>query len=618
MAARLSFDEEDRDVSIDYGVRVPDFELKIKQAKRQAPVRLKMLTSDWITTFVRVKDGNTGNTIPVEFGERKYLRRIYDTPARKVLLMTSRQTEKSTTVGNRIFSRCLMRPGHTALFVSPSAMQTTVFSKARMNEVIDMSPLIKAQTNENITNNVFEKHFANTSKVYLRYAFLTADRIRGLSVNDLFADEIQDLLPDVMPVIEETTSHHDETLFVYSGTPKSLDNTIQNYWADSSTMSEWVIPCQHHGMPKSPHTWHWNILNDKSLGKTGPICDKCGKPINPEHPYARWVEMQKFDGERVEFEGYRVCRLMVPWFWKSQKKWKEILAARERYSTAKFFNEVLAISYDSASKPLTRLELISACDPTYLNEIESAYKISQSHDLFFGIDWGSGERAYTVLTVGAYCRADASFQIIFMMRFVGPLTDPVAQMDEIEHLILKLRPKYVGTDFGFGFYQNKRLLSKFGMHRIFPFEYVPRLNVKMKYNKFTHRTLVFRTPLMSDLFNAIKKRKVRFPKWSTIERPYGDDILAIHAEDSSNLRMIKYDKPKGKTDDSFHATLYCLLASMLKHKRPDIIAPFKEEEESRLAGYPSDDEFLEDIPISNPSANFGFGGGDGGGGGFDW
>ena len=109
---------------------------------------------------------------------------------------------------------------------------------------------------------------------------------------------------------------------------------------------------------------------------------------------------------------------------------------------------------------------------------------------------------------------------------------------------------------------------------------------------------------MSDLFNALKKGKVRLPKWADIERPYAEDILNIHAEDSANLRMIKYDKPNGKTDDTFHSMLYCLLASMLEHKRPDIIAPFKEEEEAKMAGYVSDDAYLQDIPQS-----YGWGGG---------
>jgi hypothetical protein len=606
MAARFSLDDFEDTFSLQSGVRVEDLEYKDFLDRKSMGKQLKLLTSQWVSEFVRIKDGDTGQAIPLVFDERKYLQRIYDTPSNKVLLLTSRQTEKSTTIGNRIFARALMREGHSILFVSPSAMQTTVFSKSRMAEISDISPMIKAQCHESLTNNVFEKHYATRSKVYLRYAFLTADRIRGLSVNDIFADEIQDLLSSIMPVIEETTSHHKETLFVYSGTPKSMDNTIQNYWADSSTMSEWCIPCEHHGMPNHPATWHWNILGPNNLGKTGPICDRCGNPINPEHPYARWVQMQEHDGEKITFEGYRVCRLMVPWFWKDPKKWKEILAARERYPTAQFMNEVLAISYDSASKPISRLELIAACDPAYRNDLEVARATAQNHTCFFGIDWGSGERAFTVLSIGAYCRSDASFQYLFHTRFTGPLSDPIAQMDELERLILMFRPKYVGTDFGFGFYQNKRLLSKFGNHRIFPFEYAPRLNMKLKYVPQLHRTIAFRTPLMSDLFNALRRGKVRLPAWKDIERPFGEDILNIHAEDSDNLRMIKYDKPKGKTDDTFHSMLYCLLASMLEHKRPDIIAPFKEAEEAQLTGFVSDDSYLGDIPASYGVDSSGF------------
>ena len=140
MAARVGFEDEDRDGGIEYGLRVEDMELKQRRTRKMVGNRIKLLTSEWITSFIRIKDGDTGGAVPLVFYERKYLRRIYDSPAKKLLLFTSRQTEKSTTVGNRIFARCGMRPGHTALFVSPSAMQTSVFSKTRMNEIIDISP----------------------------------------------------------------------------------------------------------------------------------------------------------------------------------------------------------------------------------------------------------------------------------------------------------------------------------------------------------------------------------------------------------------------------------------------------------------------------------------------
>jgi phage terminase large subunit GpA-like protein len=175
-----------------------------------------------------------------------------------------------------------VRPNYTSLFVSPSAMQTKVFSVTRIDDIIDVSPALRALKDTRLTYNLLEKSFINGSKIYLRYAFLSADRIRGLSVNSLFLDEIQDLLTELLPVIEETTSHHKSPFFLYSGTPKTFDNTIEKLWSKSSTQNEWAIPCDAH----TPT--YWNILGIKNIGKNGPICSKCGKLLNPEHPRAQW------------------------------------------------------------------------------------------------------------------------------------------------------------------------------------------------------------------------------------------------------------------------------------------------------------------------------------------
>ena len=334
---------------------------------------IKIRPSDFVTRFIRVKDSDSGEVIPIDFTERKYLERPYNTGSKRMLFMTSRQTEKSTTLGNKLLQRSAMRRHGAALFVTPSALQTTVFSKTRVADIVDISPLIKGMTSKSLTNNILEKEFISGSKIYLRYAYLTADRIRGLSVNDVFCDEIQDLLSQNMPVIEETASHARNPFFCYSGTPKTFDNTIEHYWSKASTQSEWVIPCEAHGTPKRPETWHWNVLGEKNLGKHGPICDKCGKLLNPEHPMAQWVSMNP----GADYEGFRICRLMVPWFAKNPEKWAEILSAYELYPRAQFFNEVLALSYDSGTKPISRTELIQACDSDYKNTEEQAYEISR-------------------------------------------------------------------------------------------------------------------------------------------------------------------------------------------------------------------------------------------------
>lgn len=495
-------------------------------------------------------------------------------------------THNSTTLGNKLLANSAMRPMRTSLFVTPSAMQTKVFSNARLADIIDISPLVKGLTHKSLVMNILEKEFANRSKIYLRYAFLSADRTRGLSVNDIFVDEIQDMLWDLMPVIEETSSHHKERLFVYSGTPKTFDNTIESYWSKFSTQSEWVVPCEHHGTPNNPASWHWNVLGVKNIGKLGPICDRCGNALNPEHPAARWVEMNPgLPSKRPDFEGFRICRLMVPWYWKPDhrkedphEQWKSILSDQIRYPPAQFMNEVMAISYDSGQKPLTRAEVMRCCDAKYLNTEAQTVEIGKSHPLYAGIDWGTGEGgSYTVIFVGGYVRGDAKFQIVFAKRYEGQMVDPEIQLRDLIRLIRLFRCKKVVCDYGMGFYQNKALTSVFGPKRIQQFQYVVRAPAKVTFKAALYRFLVFRTPVMSDVINAVKANKFSFPGQEVFERPYADDMLSLRAEYSNTQRMIMYNKPRGIPDDSFHALVYCFCASMLAGvMRPDIMAPIQE------------------------------------------
>jgi hypothetical protein len=558
---------------------------RVRTHKGNYIVRLR--PSDFVNRFIRVKDGDSGEIVPISFEERGYLKRPYDTGAKKMLLMMSRQTEKSTTLGNKLLQRGAMNPGRGSLFVTPSAMQTTVFSKTRVSDIIDISPVIQGLTSQRLTNNILEREFINKSRIYLRYAFLTADRIRGLSVGDVFCDEIQDLLAENMPVIEETASHYKKPFFCYSGTPKTFDNTIEHYWSKASTQSEWIIPCQHHGTPKDPASWHWNVVGEKNLGKKGPICDRCGNALNPEHEWARWCAMNP----GAEFEGFRICRLMVPWFFKDQDKWKTVLQSYERYPRAQFFNEILALSYDSGTKPISRLDLIRACDNRYNNTEEQAAEIAKNYPTWIGIDWGTGENTYTVMSVVSYCRNDDSLQVIFMKRFDGPLTDPDLQLREIKRLAARFNFKFIGADYGQGFVQNHDLVTTYGGKRVQRFQYAARAPGKFTFSPKLMRFIVFRTPVMADIFGALKRKKIRLPSWKRIEHPHGDDILSIFQEYSETMKMLKFDTPKGVPDDSFHSILYATLVSMLSIKRPDIISPRKDKSsrtEKRMGAYEVD------------------------------
>jgi hypothetical protein len=183
----------------------------------------------------------------------------------------------------------------------------------------------------------------------------------------------------------------------------------------------------------------------------------------------------------------------------------------------------------------------------------------------------TGESTYTVLTLGAYI--DEMFTIFYIHRFEGQETEPQIQLDLIETLIRNWNVKVVGTDYGGGFDRNDHLQRKFGRDKIWKYQYSTP-GTKVKWEPDLHRFLVHRTEVMSDMFNAIKRRNVfRFLDFQQFEDPFGKDFLNIFAEYNEQLRQIQYKKSPDATDDTFHAVLLCFLASMLKIPRFDVLNP---------------------------------------------
>lgn len=504
---------------------------------------------------------------PFSFEGRRHMRRPYDTPAKRILLFCARQVEKSTLLGNKAITYSCMIDGYRTLYVSPSATQTKTFSADRVKEPLETSPVLRSFTTNALQQNVFEKQFVNRSKITLRYAFLNADRTRGIPAWGLFIDEMQDILGDNIPIIEQCTSHAPEKFkrFVYAGTPKSLDNIIEGFRSKHSTMGEWVVPCDAHGGEGGRY---WNVLGEKNIGKKGLICEKCGKLIDPMHAAAQWAMMVK----DASFESYRIPQLMVPWL-----PWEDILLNYARYSRDKFYNEVLGISYDSGLRPLTSAQLMSCAHPrVYMHPSELAkYRnLSYGQPVFAGIDWGTGEHSFTVLSLGMYI--GSKFRIFYLHKFEGEDTDPDVQIEKIIETLNNFNVRIIATDYGGGFDRNHRLIRKFGMQRVQSYQYMARCKKKVEWDNRLRRWKLHRTEVMSDIFNAIKRRQVEFPRQEEFT-PFAQDMLNIFSEYNETLRMIQYSHGVDKPDDAFHSVLYCLIGSMIMNPRPDIIAPNRED-----------------------------------------
>lgn len=550
-----------------------DYQAPRQGTQKKADLRqaqISVLPSQFVETTVLMPDAHSRALTKFSFGERGYLREIYDIQTPRTLLMCGRQVEKSTTLGNKMLAYACLIPHFKVLYVSPSSTQTKEFSKTRLKESIETCPDLRTWFPSQLTDNVFEKKAINRSQLTLRYAFLNADRCRGLSADLIAMDEFQDLLLDNIPVIEEAASHSPFKWFIYSGTPKSLDNPIQVYWDVYSTQNEWVVPCERHGLPKNPGSWHWNILGEKNIGLKGLSCDKCGEPIFAGHPRAQWVRTGSPNPKFDTFEGFRIPQLMVPWI-----PWSNILTKYNGYSRGKFYNEVLGQSFDSGQRPLTRGDVQANCDEDFsmaADKLKEAMGKIRGKKVYAGIDWGQdSNNSYTILTVGAYI--DGFFRIIFCHRFSGSEAEPKEQITKIKKLLAAFEVDRVGVDYGGGYWPNDELLRIYGSQRVVRYQYSTPKTI-MKYDSAKGRFLIHRSEVMSAVFNCIKRRTVfRFPKWTEFRSPFASDMLSIFSEYNERTRMTEYKKSPNTTDDAFHSLLLCFIVSMIDNPRPDVLVP---------------------------------------------
>ena len=120
------------------------------------------------------------NGAPLSLKDYKHMRPMYDMGRKKLVMQFGRQTTKSSTMANLMLANSMVHPGFHSMYVSPTVDQTKVFSNDRLGPLIMNSPYVKNNYLSNkLEQNVFRKKLRNESTMYLRYALLSADRLRG-------------------------------------------------------------------------------------------------------------------------------------------------------------------------------------------------------------------------------------------------------------------------------------------------------------------------------------------------------------------------------------------------------------------------------------------------------
>ena len=543
---------------------------------------LRSVEKDGHTTFVGRKSDIAQAVIyhmgrPLCLENHAFMLPVYNRGDKKIVLKCSRQVSKTTTVAVLQTVNSILRPYWHSLYVSPSAMQTRQYSNEKFNPTIYESPFItKYFVDRTCINQVFEKTFKNGSYAFLRYAFLTPARARGIPASDLFFDEVQDLLKDNIKIISQSLSASRLASGIagselLAGTPLTFSNTLEAYWR-WSTQNEWLVPCD----CGAGGGRYWNQLGKENIAKTGLICAKCNKPLNPAA--GQWVSYAPDE----PYQGYHITQLMVPWKQITEAWTDEIYYPMEKWPDSKFHNEILGVSFDSASAPVTRLDIERCCYPSKKVGVYSSEQFVVqrppafgSWRIYAGIDWGEGRAegevikgrkhhaSWTVLTLGCYVSPDL-FWAFYMKRYTGKDIDPEVIVPDVLNICGRFNVETIGADWGHGWGVNSRLMKAYGDRtRVMQFNYSTGLGERKRWDDNAFKYIINRNAVLSDFFATIKQGKIAFPAWSTFE-PFGKDILAEYVEYNERTRTMMYDHPIDQPDDALHSLVYCKLAADVK------------------------------------------------------
>jgi len=477
---------------------------------------------------------------PLTFAYHPFLPAIYGTPLTNFIFMAGRQVSKSTTLSILICDELMTHPYFSVNFIMPLKEQVARFSTLYLKSMMESSPVIKDIFMCSTEQNVFRKGFANGSVANLQYAFLDAERVRGTPADHLLIDECQDMLFDNLPVLRECSGFSNYKWESYTGTAKTLDNTIEKLW-QTSTRREWVMQCPHcdtHNVPAEP--WIHKMIREHGFS-----CYKCGKLLNVSK--GEWIMFNK----NAYRDGFHIPQVIVPKNIdpKLEMGWAKIWQKKQEYPIGKFCNEVLGISYDTGGRLITLSEIKERCCKDY-DMCEMRPLDSHCKHFVIGVDWGiSAQTSFTVAVAMGIMPA-GTVKVFAAVKFLG--TDIMEQISQIIHMAQAFSADLICADFGVGYTNNQILRQQYG-RRVMEFQYV-RQRAFLKWDAPSNRYMLSRTASLNILFMNMKAGMLFLPRFEEIE-PFVKDILSVYEEivDTSGSTVKVFLHTPDIPDDFTHA-----------------------------------------------------------------
>ena len=170
--------------------------------------------------------------------------------------------------------------------------------------------------------------------------------------------------------LEEALSHSRHRKVFLTGTPKSIDNHLEDVF-NRSTAHEWRVPCA---------CGQDVLLDEECLGPTGPICPHCQAPLEPGS--GRWVARHP---DSSWGDGFTLNHLITPWL-----NYPDLLERQRTYNPALFRNECLGLPTTLGDHIVTQAEVEACCGAQPMLRTLADLPRDRWGRLVAGIDWGGG------------------------------------------------------------------------------------------------------------------------------------------------------------------------------------------------------------------------------------
>lgn len=401
---------------------------------------------------------------------------------------TGRQVSKTTTSCIQTILQCATTPNFIVLYVTPRELQSANTS------VLFFRPILRESYITQLTpltlDQIMKYQFANNSAIVLSYAYLDPERTRGIPSDKVHVDEVQDIDSEFLPVLESSASASEYRFLLYTGTPKTHQNTLQSLW-NRSSQAEWVIKCRACN--------HWNIpsiqydildmigpVEGRNISRENPgtICARCGRTIYPQE--GQWVHA--YPERRWTHAGFHVPQIIIERHYADPVNWAIIWGYKQGYGNTTyddFLREVLGEPADTCSRLISLTDLLKQARlGSRFNEEGILRTLDYYRIRAFGIDWGGGGAQGNYTTIALVCLTpDGRIHVPWATALPNP-HDHIGEGREITMLAEKFRVDIVAHDCsGAGSLRETILIqSGFPAHKLMPCRYVRlREDVTLRY-----------------------------------------------------------------------------------------------------------------------------------------